>query len=86
LQVTGGALASITIGPASAAITAGGSQAYSATGLDQYNNSLGDVASWTSFSISLDGLRTGVSCTPSKAGAHAVTGNDSGKAAMATWP
>ena len=43
LTVTAGSLDHITISPASATIAAGESQAYTAQGVDQYGNSLGDV-------------------------------------------
>ena len=49
--VAAASLNHITISPTSSSITAGGSQAYSAEGFDQYGNSLGDVTrqvtSWT---------------------------------------
>jgi hypothetical protein len=84
LQVNAGALDHISISPASATITAGGSQAYTAQGFDQYNNSLGDVTSVTNYSISPNGSCTGPTCTATVAGAHTVTGNDSGKTATAS--
>jgi hypothetical protein len=85
LQVTaGGVLDHIVISPSSAAISAGGSQAYTAEGFDSSNNSLGDVTSNTTFSISPDGSCTAATCTASTAGPHTVTGNDSGKTSTAS--
>src|ERR671934_136807 len=69
----------LTRSPASATISAGGSQTYTAQGRDQYDNSLGDVTSATTFSIAPDGSCTGATCTASVAGAHTVTGSDAGK-------
>jgi hypothetical protein len=74
----------IVISPVSATIAAGGSQAYAAQGFDASNNSLGDVTAFTTFSIAPDGSCTGASCTATSAGAHTVTGNDSGKTSTAS--
>src|SRR5207247_3716903 len=49
----------IVISPASASITAGGSQAYTAQAFDAANNSLGDVTSSTTFTIVPDGSCSG---------------------------
>ena len=84
LNVTAGALASITISPVSATITAGGSLPYAAQGFDQYSNTLGDVTGATTFSISPDGSCSGANCSANVAGSHTVTGNDSGKTAQAS--
>src|SRR5204863_233367 len=84
LTVNAGALDHITIAPASATITAGGSQAYTAAAFDPHNNSLGDVTSSTTFGISPDGSCTGASCTATVTGAHTVTGTFSGKSATAS--
>ena len=85
LQVTAGAvLDHIVISPASATISAGGSQAYTAEGFDASNNSLGDVTASTSFSISPNGSCTGSTCTATAAGPHTVTGNNGGKTSTAS--
>ncbi len=84
LMVTAGALDHLVLSPASATITAGGSQAYTAEGRDQYDNSLGDVTGSTTFSIAPDGSCTGATCTVSTAGAHTVTGTKSGKTGTAS--
>ncbi|HEV2325545.1 MAG TPA: Ig-like domain repeat protein [Terracidiphilus sp.] len=81
--VNAGMLASITLSPASASITAGGSQAYTATGYDQYSNKIGDVTGSTTFSIT-NGSCTGASCGSTVAGAQTVTGNDGGIKGTAT--
>ena len=74
----------IVISPASATISAGGSQAYTAQGFDASNNSLGDVTAFTTFSVGPNGTCMGASCTATAAGAHTVTGNDSGKTSTAS--
>ncbi|MEP7105457.1 MAG: alkaline phosphatase family protein, partial [Chloroflexota bacterium] len=78
------ALASIQVAPGTASITAGGSQAFTATGFDAAANSLGDVTSSTTFSIAPNGSCTGNVCTATAAGAQTVTGNDGGHTATAT--
>jgi parallel beta-helix repeat protein len=83
LTVTAGALDHIVLSPASASIAAGGSQAYTTEGVDQYGNSLGDVTSSTSFSIAPDGSCAGATCGGTEAGAHTVTGSHGGKSATA---
>ena len=82
LTVTSGALASITIAPSSATVSAGSNQTYTATGFDTYNNSLGTVAA--AYTIAPDGSCTNAVCTASAAGSHTVTGTDSGHTATAT--
>jgi len=84
LTVTSGALDHLVLAPASATITAGGSQTYTAQGRDQYGNSLGDVTASTTFSIAPDGSCTGASCTATAAGSHTVTGSDAGKTGTAS--
>ena len=84
LSVTAGALDHLALSPASAVITAGGSQAYTADGRDQYDNSLGDVTSTTTFSIDASGSCSGASCTATSAGAHTVTGTKAGKTGTAS--
>jgi parallel beta-helix repeat protein len=84
LTVTAAALDHLVLSPASATITAGGSQVYTAEGRDQYDNSLGDVTASTTFSIAPDGSCAGATCTASTAGAHTVTGTKSGKTGTAS--
>src|SRR5204862_968254 len=79
-----GPLDHLVLAPASATIAAGGSQAYTAQGRDQYENSLGDVTGSTTFTISPNGSCTGASCTASSSGAHTVTGSDGGKTGTAS--
>ena len=80
LQVTASAtLDHIVISPSSATIAAGGTRTYTAQGFDAANNSLGDVTSNTTFSITPNGSCTGNACTATAAGAHTVTGTDAGK-------
>ena len=78
LTVNAGALASIAISPATATIASGDSQTYSATGADASGNSLGNVTSATTFTITPDGSCTGATCTASTAGVHVVHANDAG--------
>jgi hypothetical protein len=84
LQVGAGALDHIVISPATATISAGQSQTYSAQGFDALNNSLGTVTAFTTFSISPEGACTGSVCTANAGGSHTVTGNDGGKTATAS--
>ena len=84
LSVTAGPLDHLVLSPASATITAGGSQAYTAEGRDQFDNSLGDVTAATTFTIAPNGSCTGASCTATVAGAHTVTGTNGGKTGTAS--
>ena len=87
LTVNAAALDHLVLSPSTAAITAGGSQTYTAQGEDLYNNSLGDVTSSTTFTITPDGSCTGASCTatvPDSGGSHTVTGSDGGKTGTAS--
>jgi parallel beta-helix repeat protein len=76
-EFDGGELDHIVISPASASITAGGSQAYTAQGFDSAGNSF-DVTGATTFSIAPNGSCTANVCTATVAGSHTVTGNDAG--------
>jgi hypothetical protein len=77
LGVNAGALHHIVVGPDPATIIAGGSQAYTAEGFDQYNNSLGDVTASTVFTIDGSGSScTSAACGSTIAGAYTVTGTD----------
>src|SRR5207247_2446549 len=74
----------LALSPASATITAGGSQAYTAQGRDQYDNSLGDVTGATTFTIAPNGSCAGSTCSATTAGAHTVTGTAAGKTGTAS--
>jgi outer membrane protein assembly factor BamB len=81
LTVTAGPIASLTISPGSATITAGGSQTYTASGTDKYGNNLGDVTAGTGFTISpADGScnQSTQACTATATGPHTVTGTSYG--------
>ncbi|TML89627.1 MAG: hypothetical protein E6G06_14165, partial [Actinobacteria bacterium] len=84
LTVSSAAVDHIVISPASASITAGGSQTYTAQAFDASNNSLGDVTGSTTFTISPDGSCTGNTCTATQAGSHTVTGSSGGQTSNAT--
>ncbi len=84
VTVSSSTLDHLTLTPASASIAAGGSQSYTATGFDQYNNNLGDVTASTTFSIAPNGSCTGASCTATVAGPHTVTGSNAGKTSTAS--
>ncbi len=83
VTVSVGPLDHLALTPDSATITFGGSQAYTAEGFDQFNNSRGGVTGSTAFSIAPDGACAGAVCTPASAGAHLVTGNAGGKTGTA---
>ena len=67
------------ISPASATITAGGSQAYTAKGFDAANNSLGDVTASTTFTILPGRLLYRRHLHGDGRRRHTVTGTDAGK-------
>ncbi|HEX9694852.1 MAG TPA: S8 family serine peptidase [Actinomycetota bacterium] len=73
----------IVLSPATATITAGGSQAYTAEGFDGDDNSLGDVTSVTVFAIGPNGSCSANTCTATIAGDHTVVGSVTGAAATA---
>ena len=79
LNVTPGAITHLALTPATASITAGGNQSYTAQGFDMYNNPAGDVASSTTFTIAPNGSCTGTNCTTNVAdvngSSHTVTAN-----------
>jgi hypothetical protein len=79
LTVNAGPLDHLALSPASATISAGGSQTYTSQGRDQYDNSLGDVTGSTTFSIAPNGSCTGATCTATTSGAHTITGTSGGK-------
>src|SRR4029079_4022316 len=58
--------------------------AYTAEGRDQYDNSLGDVTSTATFSISPNGSCAGATSTAAATGAHTVTGTSGGKSGTAS--
>ncbi len=82
--MTAGALDHLVLSPATATIAAGGSQAYTAEGFDAANNSLGDVTSTTTFTITPNGSCTAASCTATTVGAHTVTGTNGAATGTAT--
>src|SRR5439155_1544218 len=85
LQVNPGAIDHLVLAPASATISAGGSQSYTAHGQDAFNNDLGDVTAGTSFTIAPDGSCTANSCGATVVGPHTVTGtHTSGKTGTAS--
>ncbi|HVP75536.1 MAG TPA: invasin domain 3-containing protein, partial [Gaiellaceae bacterium] len=64
----------LVVSPATASISADiGSEAYTAEGRDQYENSLGDVTSSTTFTVT-GGSCVAATCTVTAAGSHTVTG------------
>jgi hypothetical protein len=72
VTVKPGALASVTVTPATATIAPGGTQAYTASGFDAYGNALGPIAG-AKFTIKPNGSCTGATCTATAAGPHTVT-------------
>jgi hypothetical protein len=74
----------LVISPATATITAGASQAYTAEGFDASNNSLGDVTGDTTFTIAGGGSCTGATCTSTVPGDHIVTGTSGDATGTAT--
>ena len=87
--VNAGTAHHIIISPGTATITAGSAQTYSATAYDEFDNSLGDVTSSTTFSISVGAGGTWGGTydhvyTSENAGGWTVTGEYSGLSDTAT--
>jgi hypothetical protein len=86
LAVTPSALASLSLTPPTASVSAGTAQSYAVTGADAYGNTWGDVTSASSFTIApaTGGSATGASCgtngscTATAAGDYTVTATDGG--------
>lgn len=84
LTVTAGALDHLSLSPSAPSITADNTQAFTATGLDQYGNSRGLVTGATTFSMTPSGSCTLAVCSNGLVGVYTVTGTDSGKTGTAT--
>ena len=69
-----GKLATLVLTPATATIAPGATQAYTAQGFDAAGQSLGDVTSQVTFTVSAGGRCTANVCTATALGAHIVTG------------
>jgi hypothetical protein len=88
LKVLPAGLDHLVLSPATATLTPGNAEAYTATGFDAFGNSLGDVTADTTFTLSPNGTGTGASCTSltctaTKSGTYTVAGSDSGKTGVA---
>ncbi len=83
LTVQAGKASSLSLDPATATITAGGSQAYTVTSFDAYGNRIGADPD-ASFSISPDGSCTGGACTAKISGTHTVRATDGSLTGTAT--
>jgi uncharacterized repeat protein (TIGR01451 family) len=84
VTVKPGPLARLVLSPGTATIAPGGTQAYTAQGVDAFGNSRGDVTAATTFTIAPDGSCTGAACTATATGAHTVTGKDGKVSGTAT--
>ena len=86
LTVIEGSLDHIVISPATATITAGDPQTYTAEAFDQHDNSLGNVTNGTTFEIvaGAGGSWAANSYTSENTGTWTVTGTYSGKSDTAT--
>ena len=84
LTVNPGPLDHLALSPSTASMAAGGSRTFTAQGRDQYDNSLGDVTSTTTFSIQPDGSCSGAACSATTSGQHTVTGTKGGATGTAT--
>ena len=84
LTVAAGSLDHLVLSPATSSILSGGSQGYTAVGMDALNNSLGDMTSTTTFSMTPDGSCTLANCSATITGSHQVMGNKSGHIGFAT--
>ena len=82
---TPGPLDYLELSPATASITAGESQAYTAEGFDADGNSWGDVTATTTFTVDGEDACPSAVCSPTEAGDHHVTGRNEdakGKASL----
>src|SRR5581483_890581 len=80
---TAGAVDHLVLSPATATITADQTQTYSVEGFDAYDNSLGDVTSFTTLSV--DGIPClAALCSDPAVGAHTVSGSMLGAVGTAT--
>ena len=75
LHVNVGALHHLVLAPATATITTGQSQTYTAEGFDAAGNTLGDVTAATGFTVDGDNCAA-AECAPTAIGNHTVTGTD----------
>ncbi|HEU5007979.1 MAG TPA: hypothetical protein VFT67_13465 [Jatrophihabitantaceae bacterium] len=88
LTVQPGPLNHLVVSPGTATVTAGGSQAYTAEGFDQFGNDLGPETGSAIFSLA-GGSCTGDTCTAGLAGRQTVTasvGGASGTASLTVQP
>jgi hypothetical protein len=94
LPVRPGPLDHLSLSPVSTTVPSGASVTYKAEGFDLYNNDIGDVTRFTSFTIGQGGTCTGLAsgppnignatCSSSAAGNHTVTGMDTHATGTAT--
>jgi hypothetical protein len=84
VTVNAGPLNHLVVSPASATISTGNSQSYTAEGSDQFNNDLGDVTGSSTFTIDPDGSCADAVCTATIAGSHTVTATDGTATGTAT--
>ena len=75
LHVNVGALDHLVLAPATATITTGQSQTYTAEGFDAAGNTRGDVAGATGFAVDGDNCAA-AQCAPTAIGNHTVTGTN----------
>jgi peptidoglycan/xylan/chitin deacetylase (PgdA/CDA1 family) len=74
----------LKLAPASATVSSGQTQPYTATGFDRYGNSNGNVTAQTTFTIAPDGSCQGASCLAKTVGTHTVTGTDGAASGQAS--
>ena len=73
-----GSLSYLGLSPSNFSRSPGSTQAYTATGYDQYGNSTGDVTSATTFTISVGGSCSANLCSALTAGTYQVNGSAGG--------
>jgi plastocyanin len=83
LTVTPGPAIQLSLSPGQSTIVAGGSQTYTAQGVDSYGNATGDVTAATSFTFNGAGSCSGAICTSSQQGSYSVSGVDGGLQGLA---
>ena len=83
LTVNPAGLDHLILSPANSSILSGGSQAYTAVGVDTYGNAV-TLGGTTTYGIAPDGSCTLATCTATTNGPHTVTGTNATKTGQAT--
>lgn len=83
MTITPGALDHLVVSPSTATVIVGAGQTYSATGIDKYGNTIGDVTESTTFRLG-DAACASSTCTPTSVGTFVVSALNGSAAGAAT--